>query len=48
MTDLIPLKRALLSVSDKSGLIELAGALDQGRASHGAERKLRTLPCRIN
>ena len=33
MTDLIPLKRALLSVSDKSGLIELAGAL----VEHGVE-----------
>lgn len=33
MTDLIPLKRALLSVSDKTGLTELAQAL----AGHGVE-----------
>ena len=33
MTDLVPLKRALLSVSDKTGLIELAQSL----AARGVE-----------
>lgn len=33
MTDLIPIRRALLSVSDKSGLLDLARAL----AAHGTE-----------
>ncbi len=33
MTDLVPVRRALLSVSDKSGLIEFARAL----AGHGVE-----------
>ena len=38
MTDLIPVRRALLSVSDKAGLAELAAAL----VKHGVE----LLPCR--
>jgi phosphoribosylaminoimidazolecarboxamide formyltransferase/IMP cyclohydrolase len=33
MTDLIPVRRALLSVSDKAGLAELAAAL----VKHGVE-----------
>jgi phosphoribosylaminoimidazolecarboxamide formyltransferase/IMP cyclohydrolase len=33
MTDLVPLKRALLSVSDKTGLVDLGKALD----AHGVE-----------
>ena len=47
MTDLVPVKRALISLSDKSGLDELAAALSRHRveivSTGGTAAKLREL-----
>lgn len=51
MTDLVPLKRALISVSDKTGLIDLAKALDARKvelvSTGGTARALRDAGLRV-
>ena len=46
MTDRIPVRRALLSLSDKSGLDALAAGLVQGGRRTGLDRRHRQGPAR--
>ena len=39
MTDIVPIRRALISLSDKTGLEELAAGLAKARGGAGVDRR---------